>query len=270
MAETNDILETRTADQERELLKLEVHTIFGLDEVLKGPIDTLRCRGFHALVTWSPRAYFAAADRSLSAELQQRLKEDLESEPFQANAPPAALGRLAGSLGVHHDGHLAGGPTYLMRGTSRPPQLIASGLTLKIVTSRDKSVLDRIRELERPSVWEADEWTKLLDGELGPWAMALHSDTGAFDADDSASCEVAATCFSSRRSPEAAEAGIWTAEKHRGRRIAPCVAAAWAGVAQTESRVLFYSTSSDNIASQGVARHLQLELFSWMWKLNVK
>lgn len=270
MTETKDIFGTRSIELERELLKLEIDIIFGLDNVRESPVATLRCRDLHALIIWSSKACFAAADLSLSTELQQQLKDDLEAEQFQPSSPPVALSRLADRLGVHHNGHITGGPTYLMHGTSRPPQLLNSGQTLKIVTSADKSVTDSIKSLERPSTWEADEWTKLLDGELGPWAMALHSNTGSFDSNDPASCEVAATCFSARRSPEAAEAGLWTAEKHRGRRIAPSVAAAWAGVAQAESRVLFYSTSSDNVASQSVARYLELEPLGWIWKLHVK
>ena len=68
-------------------------------------------------------------------------------------------------------------------------------------------------------------------------------------------------CYSSRSTPAAAEAGINTLDACRGRGYAPRVAAAWALAVRRAGRVPIYSTSWDNVASQGVARKLGLVLF---------
>lgn len=68
-------------------------------------------------------------------------------------------------------------------------------------------------------------------------------------------------CYSSRLTPEAAEAGVATVEAYRGRGYAARVVAAWANRLLASGRVPIYSTSWDNTASQAVARKLGLRLF---------
>ncbi len=68
-------------------------------------------------------------------------------------------------------------------------------------------------------------------------------------------------CYSSRLTPEAAEAGLATVEAFRGRGYAGRVVAAWANRLLASGRVPIYSTSWDNAASQAVARKLGLPLF---------
>jgi RimJ/RimL family protein N-acetyltransferase len=70
-----------------------------------------------------------------------------------------------------------------------------------------------------------------------------------------------AICFSARLTPDAAEAGVDTAEAFRGKGYAPRVVAAWAHAIRESGRTPIYSTSWDNLASQGVARKLGLLLF---------
>jgi RimJ/RimL family protein N-acetyltransferase len=69
------------------------------------------------------------------------------------------------------------------------------------------------------------------------------------------------TCYSSRLTPVAAEAGAFTVEGYRGRGYVGRAVAAWANKLLASGRVPIYSTSWDNAASQGVARKLGLPLF---------
>ena len=68
-------------------------------------------------------------------------------------------------------------------------------------------------------------------------------------------------CFSSRNHPRAAEAGVNTIEAARGRGHAARVVTGWAAAVRAERRIPLYSTSWDNVASQGVARRLGLILY---------
>jgi hypothetical protein len=68
-------------------------------------------------------------------------------------------------------------------------------------------------------------------------------------------------CHSSRTSQRAAEAGLETLSTHRGRGYAAATTQAWAILVRRVGRVPLYSTSWDNLASQGVARKLGLILY---------
>jgi RimJ/RimL family protein N-acetyltransferase len=68
-------------------------------------------------------------------------------------------------------------------------------------------------------------------------------------------------CFSSRVSRWAAEAGVETLEGFRGRGYATSVVAGWAVAVRQLGLTPLYSTSWDNLASQGVARRLGLMLY---------
>ena len=68
-------------------------------------------------------------------------------------------------------------------------------------------------------------------------------------------------CCNARLSPEAAEAGVQTLEAYRGRGYAGEVTAAWGRAIRELGRVPLYSTASDNLDSQSVARKLGLILY---------
>ncbi len=75
-------------------------------------------------------------------------------------------------------------------------------------------------------------------------------------------------CCCSRRSDVAAEAGIETAEVHRGRGRAPRVTAAWALAVRSSGRIPLYSTSWSNHASLAVARKLGLVAYASVWNVS--
>jgi RimJ/RimL family protein N-acetyltransferase len=72
-------------------------------------------------------------------------------------------------------------------------------------------------------------------------------------------------CFCARRSDVAAEAGVETAERFRGRGYAPRVVAAWVQAVRSSGRLPIYSTSWDNAPSLGVARKLGLRAQASVW-----
>jgi hypothetical protein len=75
-------------------------------------------------------------------------------------------------------------------------------------------------------------------------------------------------CFCARRTDMAAEAGVETAERFRGRGLAARVTAAWASAIRASGRLPLYSTSWHNESSLAVARKLNLELSASNWSLS--
>ncbi|MFE5321497.1 kasugamycin N-acetyltransferase AAC(2')-IIb [Paenibacillus sp. NPDC056579] len=68
-------------------------------------------------------------------------------------------------------------------------------------------------------------------------------------------------CQSVRISPRAHEAGLETLEAFRGRGYAANVVAGWAMAMRKMGRIPLYSTSSDNVSSQRVAKKCALEFY---------
>ena len=74
-------------------------------------------------------------------------------------------------------------------------------------------------------------------------------------------------CGCARRTDEAAEASLETAEPFRGRGLALQVTAAWAAAVRASGRIPLYSTSWENLASLAVARKLGLSVYAASWSL---
>lgn len=72
---------------------------------------------------------------------------------------------------------------------------------------------------------------------------------------------VVSLCHSVRLSSQAYEAGVYTLEGYRGRGYATAVVAGWAVAVRELGRIPLYSTSWENVASQGVAQKLDLILY---------
>jgi len=85
---------------------------------------------------------------------------------------------------------------------------------------------------------------------------------GVFQGDDAVS-----VCFCARRSAQAAEAGVETAERFRGSGLGPQVTAAWARAIRASGLLPLYSTSWKNKASLAVARKLGLTIRATDWNL---
>lgn len=119
----------------------------------------------------------------------------------------------------------------------------------------DVSPSERLRHLN-PGNWGHDEWDELLDGALGPWAMAVVDG------------KVISICHTPGRMNErAAECGVWTHPDYRGRGYAAEMTATWADILRSSGRYLFYSTDAQNFSSQRVAARLWLRPIGRTWNL---
>jgi hypothetical protein len=126
------------------------------------------------------------------------------------------------------------------------------GARFPVIVS-DCAGCERAGQLDRPSNWGVDEWAALTEGNLGSWAFAVDG------------AAVVSICHTPAGDHDASEAGVWTREDYRGRSLACAVVKAWWEWERQFKRTLFYSTSSDNHASQAVARKLGLEPLGWLW-----
>jgi RimJ/RimL family protein N-acetyltransferase len=184
---------------------------------------------------------------ALAAELDASVAEAQPAsaphvEPPVLPALRALLERACGLLDLH------AGPYYVFDGEVRAES------SVPIVRS-DGPAEARLRGLN-PGNWSVDAWDRLLDGTLGPWAMALANE------------RVISICHTPRPLGErAAECGVWTHPEYRGRGHAAAVTAAWADIVRPSGRFLFYSTTAENRSSQRVAARLGLREIGWTWNL---
>jgi RimJ/RimL family protein N-acetyltransferase len=141
------------------------------------------------------------------------------------------------------------GPYYVF-----PPDVrFDSGVA---ITRSDDPEVAMLRD-HNPGNWLAQEWDELLDGRLGPWAMATEGR------------RVISICHTPRvMSAHGAECGVWSDPDFRGQGHAAAVTAAWAAMVAPTGRHLFYSTDADNRSSQRVASRLNLRTIAWQWKLG--
>ncbi len=77
-----------------------------------------------------------------------------------------------------------------------------------------------------------------------------------------------AICFCARLTEQVAEAGVETAEAARGRGYASAAVAGWATAVRQHGLIPLYSTSWENIASQGVARKLRMVRYGEDWSIT--
>jgi hypothetical protein len=80
--------------------------------------------------------------------------------------------------------------------------------------------------------------------------------------------QAVAICFCSRRPAQATEAGVETLAAFRGKGYATATVAAWAAEVSKRGCIPMYSTSWDNLASQAVARKLQMVMYGADWSIR--
>lgn len=239
-----------------ELLGIEIETLWATDA--RGRLVLDKSRGWqgrkapHLVIAVSDNGQLAAIGSevpdALAVELQAAVGEGPPSPPV---TPPASIARceqlLKDALGPVE---LSAAPAYVIAADT------AFKSTAKILRSDgDDAETLRSRAPERAG-WNSDEWNLLLDGSLGPWAMATIAG------------QVISICHSARLTHRGAEAGLWTDPEFRGQGHGAAATAAWAALLAPSDRHLFYSTSGDNLSSQRVAARLNLHPIGWIWKLS--
>lgn len=196
------------------------------------------------------RALWIGADvpDAVAAELAATF--DPAPVPMVPAQPPRALDRcrrLLDAGGRALSG--SGGPSFLIEAS---PQL-GSGLDIE---RSDASTRDALRKAN-PGNWHPVEWGELLDGCLGPWAMAIEGGL------------VVSICHTPvPLTGRGAECGVWTHPAFRGRGYGAAVVSEWAKILRPSGRYLFYSTSADNLSSQRLTRRMQLRPLGWTWRLG--
>ena len=132
-----------------------------------------------------------------------------------------------------------------------PSYVIHPDVTFRATTELVRSDANDLAALRtaNPGKWGADEWHLLLDGHLGPWVMPGTARHGE---------RIVSICHTSASNARAAEAGVWTHPEFRGHGHAAATTAEWAALLRPGGRVLFYTTSRTNRASQRVAARLDL------------
>lgn len=79
---------------------------------------------------------------------------------------------------------------------------------------------------------------------------------------------VASLCWCARITRRAAEAGVETVPGYRGLGLATRAATGWVAAIYQRGLLPLYSTSWENLASQGVARHLGAVLYAENWSIS--
>ncbi|GCD37790.1 hypothetical protein OEIGOIKO_05596 [Streptomyces chrestomyceticus JCM 4735] len=182
--------------------------------------------------------------------------------PAGPGLPPPALPHvqhlLEAALGPVH---ITTGPSYLIH-----PDRIRHAPTAPVMPSDAPPAAIASLRTANPGNWGADEWHDLLDGKLGPWAMAL--DPAAPPPATGHPAHVVSISHTPCWTAHGAEAGAWTRPGHRGRGHAATTTAAWSRLQAPTGRHLFYSTTDTNHSSRNVAARLGLRPLGHLWKVS--
>jgi RimJ/RimL family protein N-acetyltransferase len=238
-----------------ELLRTEIETLWVPD--VTGRLVRVRSRTFRA----APGLVLAVgADGgqclAFGVDVPELVAHELEAvvkgtaSAADPAEPPNGVARcmelLADALGPVD---LSSGLSYVI-----PPGVKFSS-TAAITRSDRADVSSSSARAPSSANWNDNEWRMLLDGVLGPWAMA------------SIDGRIVSICHCARLAEKGAVAGVWTDPDFRGQGHAAAVVAAWASLLAPTGRHLFYSTFRENRSSRRVAARLRLRQIGWIWEI---
>lgn len=236
-----------------ELLKIELDTLWLCNDrsrLLTDREPNGRVAPFLVIASSYEGRIAATGSRVPDALAVELLAAALGGPPSDPSAPPAGMPRCVQLL------EAAVGPVETSSGPSYVIPSAPTFTSAAAIRRSNDADIEGLRHMNPPRAnWSGEEWSSLVDGARGPWAMA----TG--------DAQVIAICHSARLTERGAEAGVWTDLDHRGEGHAAAVTAAWASLLADSGRCLFYSTSSINTSSQRVAARLNLRPIGWTWRL---
>jgi RimJ/RimL family protein N-acetyltransferase len=238
-------------DSDLQLIELQASALFTSDA--DGRLRYIREPGYpDAALDPAPR-FFMGRTRAGNVwrfrhDLPDELVRELEAlccaEPAAANLadPPTQAGAIRALLEEHAP--IADewrGPAY------RVPDSVHAPAEVILISEINAHLL----EANFP-------WTITEPGgfKIGPLAAAV------------AGNRAVSICFCSRITAQAAEAGVETVEAARRHGYASAAVAAWAAAVRRRGLVALYSTSWENLASQGVARKLGMIRYGDDWSIT--
>lgn len=218
--------------------ELQLQTLFVLNEQARiiATREPNPAPGPRFFLIRGPTSCVAATRADVSADLAARVGELVRAEPpiHDFRRDPVHAKRYVTLLG----GLVESGPAFTF------PDTMPNSAPTVLVD-------DVARLTQHFRGWTADEIP-----ERGPIVAIMERG------------QAVSVCFSARRSPLAAEAGVETAQPFRGRGLAPRATAAWAVAIRASGRLPIYSTSWTNAASLAVARKLALTARASNWSLS--
>jgi hypothetical protein len=220
-----------------DLMRLELDTSFTYDErgrmlLSNEPHPAGRQPARRVCLGRTESGHIVRFHADVPNDVAQEITEIVAREPTDADlhAPPTVAAEIEAVLSRHDQRVEQGsGPTYHF-----PDPILSLGGAIRISADTRDLVRDTFP-------WLYDEYA-----EWWPAFAVLHDGAGV------------SACFSSRVGPLAMAAGVSTLPEFRRRGYAAIATAAWGAAVRMTGRIPFYGTSWDNLASQGVARRLDL------------
>lgn len=233
------------------LLELELRTIYQVSGEIQSRVLTLADGPVKVVYGWSPEDHVLALGPDLVADADCIWAVE---RPFEPGTTPETIKRAVDLLGRISPtaSAIQGGPSFLFP-RELPDPCVPKDVCIYVSDDYGRT---QARQFQRPLNWEQDEWSELIAGHLGPWAIAAKI------------AEPISICHTPAYSSAAAEAGVWTHPNFRGRGLAPAVVHAWWNQARLHWATLFYSTDGGNAASQAVATKLGLCSIGWLWTVK--
>ncbi len=200
-----------------DLLEIEIETLWVVD----GRSRRVRARTSqewpapHLVIASSCEGQIVAIGSEVPDALAIELKTAVAGEPPSPDpaTPPASTARCAQLLrDTIGDVELSSGPSFVI------PPTTAFESTAAIQRSDSANIKTLSGQNPVEANWSAEEWRLLLDGTLGPWAIATVGD------------QVVSICHTARLADRGAEAGVWTGPDFRGQGHAAAVTAARASL----------------------------------------
>lgn len=229
-------------DKQTRLLQLELETLWAVDErgrlrarpEAPPSVPLLAVAASNHGLVW---ACASIVPDELAAAVDDVLATTVPGTVVLGWEPETAAALLALLLSTSPLGDIERGPSFLV--TQPPP--VPSQIECWTGGDADR---ERLADL----MPEADHALR------APWAVAIIGG------------RVAAVCETARSAPGSVEAGVWTYDNHRRQGLGTAVTAVWATL--VAGRTTFYSTSFDNLGSQGIARRLGLRPLGQWWQVN--